>query len=201
MRCRCIIHSGSLASERVSECYMRISLWARCALVVCAAVSLLADCSNGGSPLAAPVPMPQSALQSSLVRSIPLRPASGSGYEVLHDFYGSSGDGEGPHAGLVAFNGTFYGTTSAGGSADDGTVFTISATGKERVIFSFNGSDGSGPGSVLLHTRVNSTELPTAAATGPIHWELSTALPRQARNACSMPSKAVLTVTIHPTPA
>jgi uncharacterized repeat protein (TIGR03803 family) len=69
---------------------------------------------------------------------------------VLHDFYGSSGDGEGPHAGLVAFNGTFYGTTSAGGSADDGTVFTISATGKERVIFSFNGSDGSGPGSVLL---------------------------------------------------
>jgi uncharacterized repeat protein (TIGR03803 family) len=70
---------------------------------------------------------------------------------VLHVFAGGKHDGEGPHGGLVPFNGTLYGTTSGGGSADDGTVFTISPTGTgERVIFSFNGSDGSGPASVLL---------------------------------------------------
>ena len=61
-------------------------------------------------------------------------------------------DGQWPKAGLVAVNGTLYGTTSLGGSgncASDegcGTVFKITTAGKETVLYSFKGiSTGDGP--------------------------------------------------------
>ena len=44
--------------------------------------------------------------------------------KVLHSFgYGS--DGATPLAGLIDVNGTLYGTTSAGGTYGDGTVFAL----------------------------------------------------------------------------
>jgi uncharacterized repeat protein (TIGR03803 family) len=44
---------------------------------------------------------------------------------VLHSF-GKSGDGKYPYASLVNINGTLYGTTTAGGTTNDGAVFALS---------------------------------------------------------------------------
>jgi uncharacterized repeat protein (TIGR03803 family) len=60
-------------------------------------------------------------------------------------------DGSGPFASLVAVNGTLYGTTSLGGKDNNGTIFTISTSGKEAVLHSFDSSDGSQPGAELLY--------------------------------------------------
>jgi uncharacterized repeat protein (TIGR03803 family) len=70
---------------------------------------------------------------------------------LLHSFRGASyNDGADPEAGLNAVNGTLYGVTARGGYYGDGTVFSISPTGYETVLHSFNGSDGSGPVASLL---------------------------------------------------
>lgn len=42
-------------------------------------------------------------------------------------------------------NGTLYGTTSRGGTYGLGTVFSMSTSGSEQVLHSFNGSDGAHP--------------------------------------------------------
>jgi uncharacterized repeat protein (TIGR03803 family) len=44
---------------------------------------------------------------------------------VLHSF-GGSGDGKYPYAGLIDVKGTLYGTSTAGGAKNAGTVFSIS---------------------------------------------------------------------------
>jgi len=72
---------------------------------------------------------------------------------VLHSFNGGS-DGSQPEAGLTNVNGTLYGTTYYGGSADrdDGTVFKISTAGALTVIHSFGGgNDGRGPDAGLTN--------------------------------------------------
>ena len=82
---------------------------------------------------------------------------------VLHSFAGPYGtDGRYPAAGLVDMNGTLYGTTTCGGvfgtvhcsggfSGTGGTVFSISTSGKERVLHSFaGGGDGDNPGAGLI---------------------------------------------------
>lgn len=71
-------------------------------------------------------------------------------YHVLHSFNGGKRDGQGPQAGLVALKGTLYGTTSAGGASNDGTVFSITPGGAERVLHSFSGSDGADPYATLI---------------------------------------------------
>ncbi|MGB8910309.1 MAG: choice-of-anchor tandem repeat GloVer-containing protein, partial [Candidatus Cybelea sp.] len=64
-------------------------------------------------------------------------------------------DGEEPSAGLTGFKGLLYGTTSLGGYDGSpcnacGTVYMITATGKERVLYRFAGPpDGEFPGSNL----------------------------------------------------
>jgi uncharacterized repeat protein (TIGR03803 family) len=69
---------------------------------------------------------------------------------VLHSF-GSTNDGATPLASLVDVNGTLYGTTNAGGgtahnrfceSDGNGTVFSMSTTGVEQVLYSFTGGPG-----------------------------------------------------------
>ena len=45
---------------------------------------------------------------------------------VLYSFKGGSGDGKFPHAGLINVDGTLYGTTTAGGAKEAGTVFSLS---------------------------------------------------------------------------
>jgi uncharacterized repeat protein (TIGR03803 family) len=62
-----------------------------------------------------------------------------------------------PLAGIVFdATGNIYGTTFAGGKPFDGTVFELvapvgtSKVYKEKVLWSFNGTDGSGPVSSLI---------------------------------------------------
>lgn len=84
---------------------------------------------------------------------------------VLYRFKSGS-DGATPQAGLLAVNGVLYGTTSRGGTgtgacpAHDlsdgcGTVFSLSATGEERVLHSFadSPSDGAVPLSSLTRYK------------------------------------------------
>jgi uncharacterized repeat protein (TIGR03803 family) len=64
---------------------------------------------------------------------------------VVHAFRGRARDGANPEAGLIDVNGTLYGTTEYGGSGY-GTVYSISTTGAEKVLYSFaGGSDGAKP--------------------------------------------------------
>jgi uncharacterized repeat protein (TIGR03803 family) len=72
---------------------------------------------------------------------------------VLHPFAGSSSDGSRPATGLIqGSDGNFYGTTDAGGVNADGTVFRITPSGTETVLYSFAGgsSDGSHPEGGLI---------------------------------------------------
>ncbi len=72
--------------------------------------------------------------------------------KVLYSFKGGSyGDGAYPDAGLTEVGGKLYGTTGGGGSGA-GTVFEITLTGKERVLYRFAlyGGDGKGPNSPLV---------------------------------------------------
>ena len=65
---------------------------------------------------------------------------------VLHSFTGDP-DGSEPLYGnlLMDDSGNIYGTTVGGGSSSDGTVWEVSAKGKETVLYSFTGgSDGGG---------------------------------------------------------
>lgn len=78
----------------------------------------------------------------------PARPAAAH-YTLLYSFQGA-GDGQGPAANLAALGGTLYGTTVYGGSGN-GTVFSITTSGKERVLYAFKGSpDGALPGAGLI---------------------------------------------------
>jgi uncharacterized repeat protein (TIGR03803 family) len=49
----------------------------------------------------------------------------GIGFRLLHSFVGGSDDGAGPTGDLLISGGNFYGMTSAGGSANDGLIFSI----------------------------------------------------------------------------
>jgi uncharacterized repeat protein (TIGR03803 family) len=86
--------------------------------------------------------------------------------KLLHSFkyQGRSKDGYNPVGGLTAIKHTLYGTTQLGGTHDDGTVFSITPTGTETVLHSFNGSDGSGPVATLLN--VNGTLYGTTSSGG-----------------------------------
>ena len=54
----------------------------------------------------------------------------GSGFTTLHSFTsGSEGDGAYPYAGLILSGHTLYGTTIAGASANNGTVFAVNTNG------------------------------------------------------------------------
>jgi len=79
--------------------------------------------------------------------------ASGS-VKLLHAFSGGT-DGARPEGALLDVNGTLYGTTVGGGSKcrdlGCGTVFSISITGSEKVLYRFKGgSDGAAPAAGLI---------------------------------------------------
>ena len=75
-----------------------------------------------------------------------------SNFTLLHSFAGGSSDGASPYHTLIqASDGDFYGTTTAGGTSHDGTIFEITPTGIETLFYSFasvpyagltQGSDG-----------------------------------------------------------
>jgi len=62
---------------------------------------------------------------------------------VLHSF-GDGSDGAYPQADLLDVDGVLYGTTVSGGTNDEGTVFEITASGGESVLYSFKGGTGDG---------------------------------------------------------
>jgi len=66
---------------------------------------------------------------------------------VLYSFAGGAADGANPEASLIMDEaGNFYGTTYGGGEYGAGTVFRLSKTGKETVLYSFgSGTDGANP--------------------------------------------------------
>ncbi|MGB8907605.1 MAG: choice-of-anchor tandem repeat GloVer-containing protein [Candidatus Cybelea sp.] len=58
---------------------------------------------------------------------------------VIYSFKGiSKGDAEFPQAGLTALNGVLYGTAPIGG-AKGGSVFSVTRSGDERIVFGFKG--------------------------------------------------------------
>ncbi len=65
---------------------------------------------------------------------------------LVYTFTGEP-DGAYPNASLIqGSNGDFYGTTEEGGTANDGTIFQITTSGKETVLYSFpNQTDGAYP--------------------------------------------------------
>lgn len=113
---------------------MRIGVFLLCATFV-------AGCSRlSGAPL---VPAASSSLTTA-----PSARALGA-YASLYAFKGKSTGGN-PQAGLVAVNGTLYGTTPSYGDGY-GTVFSVDASGKVNVIHSFHGfPDGAYPEAGLI---------------------------------------------------
>jgi uncharacterized repeat protein (TIGR03803 family) len=84
---------------------------------------------------------------------------------VLHNFKGGK-DGSLPEAPLLDVSGTLYGTTAnGGGPGQEGVVFSIGASGGERILHRFGGSgDGANPYAGL--TLVNGMLYGTTAAGG-----------------------------------
>lgn len=78
----------------------------------------------------------------------------GSGYAVLESFSGTNGDGVSPRAPVIQGNdGRLYGTTSAGGTGNLGTVFRLSTSGTGySILRNFTGTNGDGacPNAALL---------------------------------------------------
>jgi uncharacterized repeat protein (TIGR03803 family) len=73
---------------------------------------------------------------------------------VVHTFAGEPSDGSFPDAGLIEVDGTLYGTTRLGGANKLGTVFKITPSGKETVLYSFQGgNDGYYPQSNLVEVK------------------------------------------------
>lgn len=77
---------------------------------------------------------------------------AGGGYQVLRSFTGTLGDGSQPYAALVqGSNSVLYGTTSAGGTANQGTVFRINPDGSGySVMHRFAGAQGVNPQAPLV---------------------------------------------------
>jgi uncharacterized repeat protein (TIGR03803 family) len=71
---------------------------------------------------------------------------------VLHAFNGPA-EGAGSVAPLIqARDGSFYGTTFTGGSANLGTVFRLTPAGSFSVVHTFTGADGANPSAALTET-------------------------------------------------
>jgi uncharacterized repeat protein (TIGR03803 family) len=78
---------------------------------------------------------------------------------IIHAFKGSASDGAYPATRLIVINGELYGTTGGGGAhscsasgTGCGTVFSISASGREKLLYSFaGGKDGAWPHAGLVN--------------------------------------------------
>jgi uncharacterized repeat protein (TIGR03803 family) len=72
-------------------------------------------------------------------------PLGGGADSILYAFKGGA-DGANPAAGVTLVDGNLVGTTFNGGSADQGTVFSLPRNGgADSILYSFSGPDGSGP--------------------------------------------------------
>ncbi len=120
-------------------------------VILCGFALLCAGCSGGASPST-----PQSQLQSTLRAPLAaFEPATLPLYETLYRFTGGR-DGSVPLAGLLVVNNVLYGTTSAGGSAGCGGVYSLTPsvdgstfTEKSLHVF-FGGTGGCSPSGGLV---------------------------------------------------
>lgn len=65
---------------------------------------------------------------------------------ILYAFAGPPGDGANPDSRMIMdIKGNLYGTTRYGGANNLGTVYRLTGNGRERVLHSFDGTDGLGP--------------------------------------------------------
>lgn len=66
--------------------------------------------------------------------------------QILHAFTDKGGEGAAPKAALIRLHGLLYGTTTAGGQHNFGTIFSVSPTGSFATLHEFNGRvDGKYP--------------------------------------------------------
>ena len=77
---------------------------------------------------------------------------------VLYNFGAFTGDGTSPSRFLVFHGGVLYGTTTTGGTNNDGTVFQLTrqpGLWAESILFNFSGSDGDEPSGITADTAGN----------------------------------------------
>jgi len=93
--------------------------------------------------------------------------AHGQTFNVVHNFSGGS-DGANPLSGFtIDAAGNLYGTTNAGGVSGTGTVFKMTPSGSEMVLYSFPGGVyGANPGASLLLDKVGGDLYGTTYAGG-----------------------------------
>src|SRR6478672_10968154 len=90
------------------------------------------------------------ALAALLVSAMAARSAQAQTFTILHEFSGPP-DGASSTARLIRDSaGNFFGTTYNGGAHGFGAVFVIDATGREKVLHSFDGSIAAYPFAGLL---------------------------------------------------
>jgi uncharacterized repeat protein (TIGR03803 family) len=106
--------------------------------------ALLAACGGSQPPINA-------AGATSVADASRLDRVPGVRYKSLHSFVGAP-DGEYPEGDLTNVDGNLYGTTAYGGSNGLGTVFEITPSGAETVLYSFKGgsTDGAVPQSAVI---------------------------------------------------
>lgn len=76
-----------------------------------------------------------------------------SGTETLLHSFSNGNDGANPQAALtLGSDGNFYGTTYSGGNSNNGTIFKITPSGTETVLYSFGSkvNDGANPQAALI---------------------------------------------------
>ena len=77
----------------------------------------------------------------------------GTNYKVLYRFFGKP-DGAGPDASLIDVRGTLYNTTTYGGTAKRGVIFSVTKSGMEKVLCSVQRrSDGEVPEAGLIDVK------------------------------------------------
>ena len=101
-------------------------------------LTVFSACDGGLRPLTSMQPVAQSVF------------ASSPRYAVLHVFSDQGGDGSHPRSRLTALNGVLYGTTSSyyntvKSAYQGGTVFSMTTTGKETVLYRFKGAESELP--------------------------------------------------------
>jgi uncharacterized repeat protein (TIGR03803 family) len=132
---------------------MKPSALSHFALSVCVAAEMLAACGGSQPPLSSVGTMPNGSSASTYAPqpSLPLRSRSGFAYLFIFKAYA---DGAVPGGPLVAMGDRLYGTTQGGGAHGRGTVFALTTSGAESVVYSFGDhgisyKDGAGPWSLI----------------------------------------------------
>jgi len=79
------------------------------------------------------------------------QPAQAQTFTILYSFTGGA-DGSQPYSSLILDSvGNLYGTTAVGGASGNGVVFKLDASGKETVLYTFQGgTDGANPWAGLV---------------------------------------------------